>query len=89
MLGGWAGSAHWGAACRGRLRDGNGLRLNVRPWPTLGCVVLAGVRLWALQGGNTALLWAVWKGKVEAVVMLLDRGADLETKGSVSPTLRD
>ena len=39
---------------------------------------------WALQDGDTALFWAALHGKVEAVALLLDRGADLEAKSIVS-----
>ena len=59
--------------------------MTVRPWPTLWCVVAAGMRVWALQDGYTALLLAARTGKVEAIAMLLDRGADLEAKDKVSP----
>ena len=33
----------------------------------------------------TALLWAAWNDNVDAMTMLLDRGADLEAKDKVSP----
>ena len=39
---------------------------------------------WTLQDGDTALLCAARSGKVEAVALLLDRGADLEAKNDVS-----
>ena len=55
----------------------------VRPWPTLWCAGVAGMRVRALQGGYTALFRAAQQGKVEAVALLLDRGADLEAKNSV------
>ena len=47
---------------------------------------MAGMRAWALQDGRTALLWAALHGRVEAVALLLDRGANLEAKDSVSPS---
>ncbi len=37
----------------------------------------------AVQGGRTALMWAGRWGKVRAMAMLLDRGADLEAKDNV------
>ncbi len=40
----------------------------------------------ALQDGRTALMRAAWRGHVEAVALLLDRGADLEAKSKVSPS---
>ena len=83
-LGRRGGSAHQEAACRVLLWGGRGLGLIVRPWLTLWCVGVAGMRVWALQDGESALLWAVWSGKVEAVALLLDRGADLEAKDNVS-----
>ncbi len=39
---------------------------------------------WALQSGWTALIWAVFSGKVDAVALLLDRGADPEIRDKVS-----
>ncbi len=42
------------------------------------------MRVRALQLGNTALSWAARNGQVEAMGLLLDRGADLEAKDSVS-----
>ena len=41
------------------------------------------MRVWALQYGNTPFLGAAYVGKVEAVALLLDRGADLEAKDEV------
>ena len=60
--------------------------MTVRPCPTLGFVVVAGMSVWALQFGDSAFMWAAQRGNVEAMALLLDRGADLETKGSVSPS---
>ena len=40
---------------------------------------------WKLQEGCTALIVAVCSGKVGAMALLLDRGADLEAKDKVSP----
>ncbi len=56
----------------------------VRPWPTLWCVGVAGMRVWALQYGDTALIMSSHNGHVEAMALLLDRGADLEAKDNVS-----
>ena len=39
---------------------------------------------WALQNGNTALILAAFSGRVEAMALLLDRGADLEARSTVS-----
>ena len=58
----------------------------VRPWPTLWCVVAAGMRVWALQDGYTALMVAARSGRVEVMTVLLDRSADLEAKDKVSPS---
>ena len=37
------------------------------------------------QSGWTALIAAAWNGHVDAMALLLDRGADLEAKAMVSP----
>ncbi|MCP4139976.1 MAG: ankyrin repeat domain-containing protein [Chloroflexi bacterium] len=50
----------------------------------MGCAGVAGMRVWTPQDGNTALIWAARNGQVEAVALLLDRGADLEAKNKVS-----
>ena len=55
----------------------------VMPWSTMGCAGVAGMRVWTLQGGSTALIRAARYGRVEAVALLLDRGADLEAKNKV------
>ena len=47
---------------------------------------MAGVHVWALQYGYTALIVSAWSGHVEAMALLLDRGADLEAKEKVSPS---
>ena len=52
----------------------------------MGCVVVAGTCVWALQAGETALFWAARTGKVKGMALLLDRGADLEAKNKVSPS---
>ena len=41
------------------------------------------MRVWALQYGDTALIMASHNGHVEAMALLLDRGADLEAKNRV------
>ena len=61
-----------------------GLGLLVRPWPTMGCAGVGGMRVWALQDGWTALIVAAQNGHLEAMELLLDRGADLEAKSEVS-----
>ena len=38
----------------------------------------------ALQGGNTALIWAVCNGNTACVALLVEAGAALDTKGPVS-----
>ena len=50
----------------------------------MGCAGVADMLVWALQYGCTALIMAVQNGKVEAMALLLDRGADLEAKDRVS-----
>ena len=50
----------------------------------MGCAGVGGMRVWTLQDGYTALILAAWLGHVEAVALLLDRGADLEAKDNVS-----
>ena len=45
---------------------------------------MAGVHVWALQYGYTALIVSAWSGHVEAMALLLDRGANLEAKDTVS-----
>ena len=50
----------------------------------MGRAGVGGMRVWTLQNGYTALLWAAYSGKVEAMALLLDRGADLEAKDNVS-----
>ena len=47
---------------------------------------MAGVHVWALQYGYTALIVSAWSGHVEAMALLLDRGADLEAKNKVRPS---
>ena len=39
---------------------------------------------WTLQDDDTAVLLAAFRGKVEAMALVLDRGADLEAKTKVS-----
>ena len=55
----------------------------VRLWSTLLSAGVAGMRVGAMQDGDTALILAACYGKVEAVALLLDRGADLEAKDNV------
>ena len=50
----------------------------------MGCDGVAGVHVWALQYGYTALIVSAWSGHVEAMALLLDRGADLEATTNVS-----
>ena len=75
-----------GVACRVRVWGVRGLRLLVRPWSRMGRAGVGGMRVWTLQNGDTALMVAARNGKVEAVALLLDRGADLEAKDNVSPS---
>jgi hypothetical protein len=47
----------------------------------LGAVWGCGESDW--QGGWTALIWAAWNGRADCVRLLIDAGADMETKNHV------
>ena len=56
------------------------------PWQTLWFAGATGMRALAPQNDSTALMWAAHHVKVEALALLLDRGASLACKNKVSPS---
>ncbi len=82
--GGGAGSAHREAACAGAGAGREVVAVDCEAEADVGAGWRGWYSCWALQdGGNRALVMAIFSGNAEAIEMLLDRGADLEAKNNV------
>lgn len=83
----WSGhgarSAHRASACRGQALNLSGAWVLGRLCSATGVVATLSHTLFAPQSGWGALLWAASNGHVDAIALLLDRGANAEAKDDV------